>query len=636
MPVTRLVWPAFTLATVLFYSILLFSPQATIHWDLADVTYPVQRYVAETLRSGTLPHWTPFLFSGTPLLADPQAGVWYPPHWPFFLIGITPRAVAWEIALHGFIALAGAYLLIQRLLGQPLPAALGAMIYAWGGVFATRSSQLAQFEAAALFPWLLWAALVALEAASRRYIALPGFFGGLIVLTGDFDSAAYCCFGFVCFVLCLRRAWKRTAVVTLAAAAITVLLGAIAILPWLELSNVATRAGVPRDGASLVPGALLTLLSPDHYGLFSRGYSGPGEIRQYYFYAGLLGIPLAVAGMIRRVRIAPILGLTLPAIWYAFGPSWGLARVLGAVPALRGARAPVEIWFVAALGVAIAAASGAIWIVERLKRNRLQVVLLVLCAADLWFWNFYRNPLVLARVSFEELYGKRQALFEQRVADASRQPMHRIWASSPPGFSGPLNGPLLSRTEVTYGSGLPQLNRYAEYLQAALENARLLNGLAATHTMGLGRDAAVEANPAALPRISTPPAVTVVSTAAEARARLALLDPAQAAIVEASVKPAGSGPAQAEVAEYRGGYYRIRYTAAADSFLRIAVPFHAGWRATIDGRAVEIIPTDYALSGVAIPAGTHELLVEFQTGRFHLGTALSLTGIVLILLAFLL
>ena len=40
MPGNRFLWPALVLATILFWSIPLFQPNATIHWDLADVAYP--------------------------------------------------------------------------------------------------------------------------------------------------------------------------------------------------------------------------------------------------------------------------------------------------------------------------------------------------------------------------------------------------------------------------------------------------------------------------------------------------------------------------------------------------------------------------------------------------------------------
>ena len=163
-----LFWPALGLATVLFYSIPLFSRQSTIHWDLADVYYPAQRFFSESLRAGKLPQWTPYLDSGIPFLADPRTGAWYPLHWPFFLIGILPRTLVWEIALHAFLALAGAYLLAQKLFGARGPALLGAVLYGWSGFFAAHSSTPGQFETAALLPWMLWAGMVALVQKNDR------------------------------------------------------------------------------------------------------------------------------------------------------------------------------------------------------------------------------------------------------------------------------------------------------------------------------------------------------------------------------------------------------------------------------------------------------------------------------------
>ncbi len=90
------VWAGFALLTILYYSIPLFGPQISIHWDLADVSYPVQKYFADAVRAGGLPHWTGYLFSGMPFLSDPSVGAWYPLHWPFFLIGITPRSLVWN------------------------------------------------------------------------------------------------------------------------------------------------------------------------------------------------------------------------------------------------------------------------------------------------------------------------------------------------------------------------------------------------------------------------------------------------------------------------------------------------------------------------------------------------------------
>ncbi|MCU1336247.1 MAG: hypothetical protein JWO19_1828 [Bryobacterales bacterium] len=612
MPSTRLIWPALVLATVLFWAIPLFQPSATIHWDLADVSYPAQKYFADSIHAGRLPYWTPFLYSGMPFLSDPQTGAWYPLHWPFYLFGITPRVLFWELALHSFLALAGAFLLARKLFADPVAAVVAAMFYAWGGFFAAHSSQLGMFEAAALLPWLLWASL-----GDRRCWLLAGTFAGLIVLAGNFDAALYCFLAFACFLIFLP--WRRAAALVVATPAIGFCLSAVVILPWLEISKYAAHP-VASPAASLRPIALAAVMSADYFGLISGDYRGPEEIRQFYLYGGLLLLPLAIAGIIRRVQMRAILALIVPGIWYAFGP----ARVLKLLPGFRDAHAPVEIWFVPALGLALAAGSGAAWVAEKLGQKRLPFILMVVIAADLWHFNMYKSPLVYAATTFDELYGKRQELFEGRIREVKQQPFYRLWMSIPSGAIGPLDGSLTAHTEVSWGAGLLELNRYAEYARAIPSNPRLLHALSANYLVDArGR---LEANPSALPRVSVPKGITWVPDAAAARAALASVDPAQSSVVEGPPRDLRQEPVELTVQAYRENFYQVRYSASADTLIRVAVPYAPGWRATTDGAPLAVLPADYAMCGVVVPAGSHQLTLQFRPNYFPLGAALTILG----------
>jgi len=112
----RTVFLGLAAAVLLFYFKPLFSGNASIQWDAVDVQYSAQNYLSEMLHAGKLPHWTPYVYSGMPFLADPQVGAWYPLNWPFFLAGITPRAIQWQLALHCLLAAMGGYLLARDLL----------------------------------------------------------------------------------------------------------------------------------------------------------------------------------------------------------------------------------------------------------------------------------------------------------------------------------------------------------------------------------------------------------------------------------------------------------------------------------------------------------------------------------------
>src|SRR6202000_246582 len=175
--------------------------------------------------------------------------------------------------------------------------------------------------------------------------------------------------------------------------------------------------------------------------------------RQYYFYSGLLLLPLAISGFARRARWPLLVAMLAPTVIF------DLAR-----------RPPGDAWCAAALGLAMAAASGAIWIETRMERPHVWAALLVLSAVDLWFWNLYKNPLVFAHAKFTEVYGKPSP-------DTDHRPLARTWASYPPLGVGPADEPLITRTEVTYGAGLAELDRYTAYMNAAEKNRSLLNGL---------------------------------------------------------------------------------------------------------------------------------------------------------------
>src|ERR1039458_8705157 len=179
-------------AVLLFYFQPLFSAHAPTQCGAVDVQYSAQTHLSEMLRSGKLPQWTPFVYSGMTFLADPQVGAWYPLNWPFFLAGITPRAIQWQLALHCLLAAIGGYLLGRDLLRSRAAAVFAGLCFAFSGVFAEHSSHPGIFQASSLAPWLLWSARRA--ARAPRWLPAMAMAAGAIVLAGHFQTALYAFF----------------------------------------------------------------------------------------------------------------------------------------------------------------------------------------------------------------------------------------------------------------------------------------------------------------------------------------------------------------------------------------------------------------------------------------------------------
>jgi hypothetical protein len=69
-------------------------------------------------------------------------------------------------------------------------------------------------------------------------------------------------------------------------------------------------------------------------------------------------------------------------------------------------------------------------------------------------------------------------------------------------------------------------------------------------------------------------------------------------------------------------------------FLVLAETAYPGWQCSIDGSRSTIRRADFALQAVYVPAGTHEVIFEFQPRSLKLGSVLSASGMAGILLVF--
>jgi hypothetical protein len=88
-------------------------------------------------------------------------------------------------------------------------------------------------------------------------------------------------------------------------------------------------------------------------------------------------------------------------------------------------------------------------------------------------------------------------------------------------------------------------------------------------------------------------------------------DPLATALVETTTGiNFGTGDGRyAEVTRSEPNRVEVKTSSTAPALLVLSANHYPGWRAYVDGRAVEIVRVDYNLRGVAVPAGNH--LIEF-------------------------
>jgi hypothetical protein len=306
------------------------------------------------------------------------------------------------------------------------------------------------------------------------------------------------------------------------------------------------------------------------------------------------------------------------------GSSAGLYLLMAQLPGFGNVRAPVNVWFLPQLGLAMLAAAGLAWVGKRWTSPWITAAILLITFGDLYYWNSSTNPLAYQRESYESTYGQGLELFRKNVALAV-PPGTRVQAPDSFGAFGPLCHPLIVRTDATYGYGPLELANYREYEEAMKANPKLRNGIAVSrYVESIQGQAALRQNPDLLDRVNFPKTLIAASTPDESKKMLATFDPAQAALVPTDLAALRQDPAaKATLTGMEQVRYRVHYQAATESLLRISSAFYPGWTATMNGNPLRLVRADHALMGVLVPPGEGDVTVEYHSTYFLAGALVS-------------
>ncbi|GIV80021.1 MAG: hypothetical protein KatS3mg050_4415 [Litorilinea sp.] len=378
---------ALAIFVLALYHPLLFTNRVLASGDILLYFYPYRDYAAASLRQGQIPLWNPYIFLGVPFLANPQAAVLYPLHWPLSWLPVT-KQIYWSAAIHTWLLGLGGYLLARRWHASPGAALVTGLTLAGSGFYGGLMGHINQMNGATWLPWTLWALAPLLPGqrpnapGSRAFwVALCWMAGltALMLLAGHTQTAYINLFGVGLWCLwplgTYGRSWRRLGEalratgLPLAAYGGGVLLGALLsgaqLWPTLELSGLGLRSGGLSYGEassfSLRPLQLLWTLLPS-YGLADLSVVfGTLGYTEFVAHVGLLGMALAAWGAWRRSDPRRSYGL--------FFAGLGLFLALGrwnpvyyllylAVPGFDLFRAPARWMMLYTLGMALLAGAG--------------------------------------------------------------------------------------------------------------------------------------------------------------------------------------------------------------------------------------------------------------------------------------
>jgi hypothetical protein len=405
--------------------------------------FPAYKFVAEQIKSGTLPLWNPYQYSGAPMFAEWQAGALDPINW-IYLIETTSRALTLSIEISFAIALLATFS-YTRVLGFNRRAAIvSAVIYGLSGFAVGRALYPGFLRIVALAPFVLYFVEKLYQQGRWRYVA-----GGALIVAWQvlaahpqplvYSSLLACAYALFCALfreegksgqaplgrqepriftdatdqrglsvrirsiglnprfLLLQSSSFRSRLIFLAKFALMFIggacLSAAQLLPAAEFASQSVRREWPFELFtlhSLHPLSLLTTLFPFFHG------EGRGFYRMPYWgvywhhneaqiYLGVIALSLATAGAVFAWRARSGVGLfwicaAIVGVILAFGKYAGpVAHALYHVPVIGAFRSPNRHWMEVSLGVAVLAG----YAVDRLLSEESRIIARVAQVASL-------------------------------------------------------------------------------------------------------------------------------------------------------------------------------------------------------------------------------------------------------------
>ncbi|NLO73051.1 MAG: YfhO family protein [candidate division WS1 bacterium] len=358
---------------LLFHQTLV-NGQAFFWHDASLWFMPLLKAAPEAVREGYLPLWAPQFGCGFPLLAEGEAGVFYPvralqyySHLPYY------QAYGWTVFIQCVVAALGCALLGRRLGLGYLAATFAGLAFGFSGYLVSKVLFLSVLQSLAWLPWVLLCLIAGLESGRWAWFVGAAMTLALAILGGHPQMVFYIVLAALLVMLWLllvpgRVVWwrrlGRTLLGGLGALALGAGLAGIQLLPTLELARfAAVRATATAEflrALACRPRNLLFFIHPYIFGSYGHNdYWGQDHWYEVCGYVGGITVLLAVVALCGRRW--PLRHRVLWALLAAFGIFMALAelnplyRFLPAAPGFNLFRAPGRYLILTTLGLALLA-----------------------------------------------------------------------------------------------------------------------------------------------------------------------------------------------------------------------------------------------------------------------------------------
>lgn len=187
------------IAPLVLFNNILFDSKA-LFWGTPVLQFNPWWYFAwESIFSGKLPLWNPYLGMGAPYVANYQSALFYPPYWTtglgYLISGETGIAQTfdWLVTFHVVFAGIGMIQFLKKLGVTNFGQVMGGLAFSMSGYLVAKSGFISMNAAIAWVPWVILAFHeISHKPGNSKSVLRLGITSGLMLLSGHAQVTWYC------------------------------------------------------------------------------------------------------------------------------------------------------------------------------------------------------------------------------------------------------------------------------------------------------------------------------------------------------------------------------------------------------------------------------------------------------------
>ncbi|MBI2031284.1 MAG: YfhO family protein [Candidatus Levybacteria bacterium] len=272
--------------------------------DVITQIYPWKYFTIDTLKSGQVPLWNPYSFSGTPHLANYQSAVFSPFNFLFFIL---PFIDAWSILILLQPLLAGLfmYLLIRAFNFSKLIGLISSISFMFCGFITVWMGYGTLAYAILFLPLAIFAIENYIKEKKIIFLALLSITIPLSFFSGHFQMSLYFLLTVVIYIFYKSIVSKNIyhALYLISYTFLGVLLSSPQLFPSIELYFQTFRSGLFRVGEIIPWEYIATFIAPDFFGNPITRNDWFGHYAEWNGYIGVLPLILSIYGLTSKKKV---------------------------------------------------------------------------------------------------------------------------------------------------------------------------------------------------------------------------------------------------------------------------------------------------------------------------------------------